>query len=87
MFGNKSGCWRLKLIVETELIHKHFTAHSVLDFLLFADGQGCSMLKELCLKTICMVRRGVISILDGWQQMPESKDLLVEIVKAKNGDI
>mmetsp|Transcript_9911 Transcript_9911/g.27070 ORF Transcript_9911/g.27070 Transcript_9911/m.27070 type:complete len:605 (-) Transcript_9911:182-1996(-) len=46
--ANHFGCWRLKLIIEAELIYDHLTPASLTDMVQFADQHDCVMLKDAC---------------------------------------
>eukprot|EP00525_Craspedostauros_australis_P010491 CAMPEP_0198133080 /NCGR_PEP_ID=MMETSP1442-20131203/59379_1 /TAXON_ID= /ORGANISM="Craspedostauros australis, Strain CCMP3328" /LENGTH=482 /DNA_ID=CAMNT_0043794185 /DNA_START=667 /DNA_END=2116 /DNA_ORIENTATION=- len=44
--ANRFGCWKLKLIIEAQLINKHLTGASMIDLLLLAREHECVMLKD-----------------------------------------
>uniref|UniRef100_A0A7R9WS08 BTB domain-containing protein n=1 Tax=Craspedostauros australis TaxID=1486917 RepID=A0A7R9WS08_9STRA len=46
LVANQFGFWRLKLIIEAELVHKHLTNATMIDLLLFAHRNNCLLLKE-----------------------------------------
>jgi len=50
LVADEFGFWRLKLVIEAELIRSHLTEETMVDMLLFADDRECVMLKDAAMK-------------------------------------
>uniref|UniRef100_A0A7R9WX37 BTB domain-containing protein n=1 Tax=Craspedostauros australis TaxID=1486917 RepID=A0A7R9WX37_9STRA len=50
LVADEFGFWRLKLVIEAELIRSHLTEETMVDMLLFAHDHECVMLKDAAMK-------------------------------------
>ena len=78
--ANRYGCWRLKLLAESELVKAGITVNNAADLILFADAQSCALLKEFAMDFFAVNAPAVIKS-EGWSNLKESNSLLCELME------
>jgi len=76
--ANHFHCWKLKLIVEAELIHNHLAQETLIDLLLFAHQHGCIVLKD---EAVRMAAADAVTLLNHvcFGKLAEHPDVMKEI--------
>jgi len=78
LVADKFGFWRLKLVVEAELIRKHLAEDTMVDLLLFADQSNCMMLRDAAMNMTSATGNALFDH-PSFMELCEYADLMREI--------
>jgi hypothetical protein len=82
--ADRLNCTDLKLYAESVLIEKYLVPSNAAEMLLFADSHSCALLKEASMNAYATDPKTAMASEDGWSNLVESKDLIVELLVFTN---
>lgn len=84
IMADQCECTFLKLYAKSDLEERFLDPSNTADMLLFADAHSCALLKESAMDVYAIDPRTVKES-EGYTQLMESKDLIVELLEHTNG--